>query len=72
MQSQNKCVRLDLSKRSLGLHNSTYERVRDHPKINFVCTDINCSLCVCLKGNGGFRCFNTSDELAKVLSDLSD
>ena len=64
-------VRLDLTKRRLDLRNSAYERVREHPKINFVCADINCSLCVCLRGNGGFKYFNTTEELEKILSDLS-
>ena len=63
-------VRLDLRKRRLDLRNSAYERVRDHRKTNFVCADINCSFCVCLKGNRGFKYFNTMDELEKILSDL--
>ena len=65
-------VRLDLTKRRSDLRNSAYERVREHPKINFVCADINCSLCVCLRGNGGFKYFNTMEELEKKFSDLSD
>ena len=40
-------------------------RVTKHPKINFACADINCSLCVFLKGNGGFKYFNTMEELEK-------
>ena len=65
-------ARLDLTRRRLYLHNSAYERVREQPKVNFVCTDISCSLWVCLKGNGGFKYFNTMEELEKILSDLSD
>ena len=65
-------VRLDLTKRRSDLRNSAYQRVREHPKINFVCADINCSLCVCLRGNGGFKYFNTMEELEKIFSDLSD
>ena len=34
-------------------------RIRKHPKINFVCADINCSLCV------GFKYFDTMEELEK-------
>ena len=64
-------VRLDLTKRRLDLRNSAYQRVREHPKINFVCGDINSSLCVCLKSNGGFKYFNTMEKLEKILSDLS-
>ena len=64
-------VRLDLTKRRLDLRNSAYERVKEHPKINFVCADINCSLCICFRGNGGFKYFNTMEELEKILSDLS-
>ena len=64
-------VRLDLTKQCLDLCNSFYERVREHPKINFVCADIKCSLCVCLKGNEGFKYSNTMEDLEKILSDLS-
>ena len=64
-------VRLDLTKRRLDLRNSAYQGVREHPKINFVCGDINCFLCVCLKSNGGFKYFNTMEKLEKILSDLS-
>ena len=64
-------VRLDLTK-PLNLRNSANEGVREHLKINFVCADINCSSCVCLKGNGGFKYLNTMGELEKKnLSDLS-
>ena len=64
-------VRLDLTKRRLHLRNSVYERVREHPRINFICADINFSLCVCLKGNGDFKYLITMGELEKTLSDLS-
>ena len=64
--------RLDLTKQRLDLHNSAYGRVRGHPKISYVCAYINCSLCVCLKGNGGFKYFNTIEKLEKILPDLSD
>ena len=64
-------VRLDLTIQRLDLRNAAYERVREHPKTNYFCADINCSLCVCLKGNGGFKYFNTLEELEKILSDLS-
>ena len=62
---------LDLTERRLDLRNSAYERVREHPKINFVCANINCFLCACLKDNGGFKYFNTVEELEKSLYDLS-
>ena len=64
-------VRLDLTKRRLDLRNSAYKRVRERPKINFVFPDINCSLCVCLKGNGGFKYVNAMEGLEKNLFNLS-
>ena len=41
-------VRLDLTEQPLDLRNSAYEKVREHPKTNFVWKDCCFSICLFL------------------------
>ena len=60
---------LDLTNRRYLLLKDAYNKVKDDDRIDFVCADINCSLCLSLK-NGKWKFFNSSKELGQLLLDL--
>ena len=60
---------LDLTKRRFALKNLAIEKAKRYEQVQFVCNDINCSLCIKLN-NDEFKYFNSEDELDKILSSL--
>ena len=61
---------LDLTKRRFNLKKLAVERVQDNDMVDFVFSDINCSLCL-RSSDGKFRYFNSDSELEKILSDIA-
>ena len=60
---------IDLTKRRFSLLKKANEKVKDIPNIDFVFSDINCSLCAKLN-NGDFRYFNSESELDSIISSI--
>ena len=46
-------------------------RLKDNPKVDYVYSDINCSLALKIKADNSSRYFNDERELEKLLSDLN-
>ena len=59
---------VDLTKRRMELRKMANEKIKDIHGAEYVFADINCSLCVKLIGDKGFKYFNTEYELVKILS----
>ena len=60
---------LDLTRRRYALKNLAIEKAKMYEQVEFVCNDINCSLCIKLK-NDDFKYFNIEEELDLILSSL--
>lgn len=60
---------LDLTHRRFKLKLLAEKKVEGNVKVEFVLADINCSLSMKIK-NGGFKYFNTEEELDNILNGL--
>ena len=64
---QNKKIGLDLTQRRKDLLHYALTCVKTNPNIEFAFADINCRIGLKLK-QGGFKFFNTKDELQNILN----
>ena len=60
---------LDLTKRRFNLKKLADKKIEGNAKVEFALADINCSISIKIK-NGGFKYFNSEEELDKILLDL--
>ena len=65
--ANNQKISLDLTKRRFALKMLAIEKAKGNDKIDYVFSDINCSLCVKLS-SGEYVYFNTEEELVSILS----
>ena len=62
-------IYLDLTKRCYLLLKDAYGKAKDCASVDFICADINCSLCLRLK-NGDRKSFNSLEELQRLLLEI--